>query len=58
MKLCCYDRNKELRIFEVEDSIDLTKQDQIKTWIQRETGVQVFSPVLGLITNPKLEVKK
>lgn len=58
MKLCCYDQNKKLRIFEVEDTIDLTKQDQIKTWLQLETGVQVSSPVFGLITNPKLEIKK
>lgn len=58
MKLYCYDRNKDLRIFEVADDTDLSKQTQLKNWIQKETGIQVFSAVVGLMSNKTLKQQK
>lgn len=47
------DRKQDLRVIQAGDDVDLNQQDEIKQLIQRETGIQVFSPVLQIVNNEK-----
>jgi hypothetical protein len=50
MLLFFYGRKHELRIIDLGDQVvDLNEQQQVKGWIQIETGIQVFSAVLSLV---------
>lgn len=47
------DRKQDLRVIEAGDDVDLNQQDALKQLIQKETGIQVFSPVLQIVNNEK-----
>ena len=58
MKLYGYDRNKDIRVFEAADDTDLSKQAELKEWIKKETGIEIFSPILATYPTPKIQQKK
>ena len=45
------DRRQDIRVVQSQELVDLNKQDELKRYIQRETGIQVCSPVLQIVNN-------
>jgi hypothetical protein len=43
------DRNQNLRLIIAEQEVDLNKQKQLKHYIESETNIQVFSPILSVV---------